>query len=227
MEIKNPNHNILKGYNMLIYFAGSMIMNEPTEECVVDFWHKDILMKLPVSSSNPNFTKAASQLRDSCSDATVCSKILCEDYFRLFSRHDLPLAPAYESKYISDLRLQQGYHNSAVTEFYDSYGWKSRFSSKIDDDHLGVELLFLTIMIDKYLVMDDEVCIIEMKGEIRRFIYQHLLSWIHNWNDKMQEHSKTLCYKGIATLIYACIEDIYAILDNNSADITEAEYLKN
>ena len=45
---------------MLFYFAGSMIMHEPSEECIVDFWEKGILKNLPVSSSNPNFVKAAS-----------------------------------------------------------------------------------------------------------------------------------------------------------------------
>ena len=43
---------------MLLYFAGSMIMYEPSEECVVDFWTNGILKSLPVSSSNPNFIQA-------------------------------------------------------------------------------------------------------------------------------------------------------------------------
>ncbi len=74
METRDQNHNILKGYNLLLYFAGSMIMYEPNEECIVDFWQQGILMKLPISSSNPNFAKAASQLRDSCSDKSLCLK---------------------------------------------------------------------------------------------------------------------------------------------------------
>ena len=76
MEIRNENHNILKGYNLLLYFAGSMIMYEPNEECIVDFWKQGILTKLPVSSSNPNFAKAASQLRESCIDKSFCLKKL-------------------------------------------------------------------------------------------------------------------------------------------------------
>jgi uncharacterized protein YqgQ len=72
METRDGNHNILKGYNLLLYFAGSMIMYEPIEECVVDFWKQGILAKLPVSSSNPNFARAASLLRESCSDKSLC-----------------------------------------------------------------------------------------------------------------------------------------------------------
>jgi len=81
---------------MLLFFAGTMIMYEPSEECITDFWTKGILKRLPVSSSNPTFIKAASQLRDSCNDPKFCSKALQEDYARLFSDKTNPLAPVYE-----------------------------------------------------------------------------------------------------------------------------------
>ena len=66
----------------------------------------------------------------------------------------------------------------SVSEFYDSYGWKSKFKGKINDDHLGIELLFLTLLVEKYLVLDDQACVAEMRNEIRRFIDQHIFSWI-------------------------------------------------
>jgi len=118
---------MLKGYNMLFYFAGSMIMHEPSDECIEDFWEKGILKNLPVSSPNPNFVKAASQLRDSFVDRTQFGKLLHEDYLRLFTRQLQALAPAYESQYSKLPFDNSGYHSSSVTDFYDSYGWKSKF----------------------------------------------------------------------------------------------------
>jgi len=212
---------------MLFYFAGSMIMHEPSEECITDFWTKGILKNLPVSSSNPNFVKAASQLRDSCVDKTICGKILREDYIRLFAREELPLAPAYESLYQNNGQLNSSHHAASVTEFYNSYGWESKFKGKIKDDHLGIELLFLTLLIDKYLVLDDEACHVEMGKEIRRFIDHHILSWIPEWNKKVQAHSNTLCFKGIGTLILACSEDIFTIFDQNSSTSFSTDNLKN
>ena len=105
---------------------------------------------------------------------------------------------------------------SEVSEFYESYGWESKFKGKIPDDHLGVELLFLTLMIEKYLELDDEFCNSEMRFEIRRFIDQHLLSWVPDWNENIQERASSLSYKGIGTLILACVEDIYSIMDQNN-----------
>jgi len=212
---------------MLLYFAGSMIMYEPSEECVTDFWTKGILKNLPVTSSNPNFVKAASQLRDSCADKTICGKKLSEDFLRLFGRQEGPSAPAYESLYQNAGQDFSGYNSGTVTEFYSSYGWESKFKNKIMDDHLGIELLFLTILVEKYLILDDEACQTEMRKEIRRFISQHILSWVPEWNKKIQAHSNTLCFKGIGTLILACAEDILTLFDQNSLIAFSTDNLKN
>jgi putative dimethyl sulfoxide reductase chaperone len=227
MDNKSHNHNILKGYNMLFYFAGSMILHEPSEECIVDFWEKGILKNLPVSSSNPNFVEAASQLRDSFADKTIFAKLLHEDFLRLFANQVPALAPAYESLYRKTISVNQGQKSSSVTEFYNSYGWVSKFRGKISDDHLGIELLFLTILIDKYLVMDDEACQVEMRKEIHRFITYHILSWVPQWNRKIQTHAKTLSFKGIGNLILACSEDIFGFFGQESTPTVSTNILKN
>jgi putative dimethyl sulfoxide reductase chaperone len=216
LKIKDKQTNVLKGYNMLLYFTGSMIMFEPNEECFVDFWTKGILKNLPVTSNNPRFIKAASLLRESCEDRSVFSRRMKDDYLMLFSIAGNPLAPPYESIYRRREQLLSDKQNFEVREFYDSYGWKTKFKGQISDDHLGIELLFLTLLIEKYLELDDEICKNEIKSEIRRFINQHILSWVPSWNDQIQEHSKTLGYKGIGTLIYACIEDLYGIMSINT-----------
>ena len=227
MGNKSHDNNMLKGYNMLFYFAGSMIMHEPSEECIVDFWERGILKNLPVSSSNPNFVKAASQLRDSFSDRSIFGKLLHEDYLRLFARQLPALAPAYESQYNKKITVRSGYDSSSVTEFYNSYGWKSKFKGKIDDDHLGIELLFLTLLIDKYLVLDDEACRGEMRNEILRFINHHILSWVPEWNKKVQTYANTLSFKGIGNLILACSEDIFVFFEQKSTSAISTDFLKN
>ena len=221
------NHNILKGYNMLFYFAGSMILHEPAEECIVDFWEKGILKNLPVSSSNPVFVNAASQLRDSFPDRTIFRRQLHEDYLRLFSKQAQALAPAYESLYLKAMPEKTGYPSPNVTEFYSAYGWESKLKGKIADDHLGIELLFLTRLVDKYLLLDDVPCRGEMRKEIRRFINHHILSWVPEWNKKIQRDAQTLSFKGIGNLILACSEDIFTLLGQESEELVSKNLLKN
>jgi TorA maturation chaperone TorD len=213
-KITADHINLLKGYNMLLYFTGSMIMSEPTDECVNDFWTKGFLKKLPVYSTNPRFLQAASMLRDSCEDRATCRKRLAEDFYRLFAVTGPPLAPAQATDYLA--REETKWISvQNVSEFYRSYGWKSKSHGKLPEDHLGLELLFLTSMIDNYLLLDDDPCCNELKKEITRYIDQHLLSWIPGWNTDVQEYAHTYCYKGIAALLYACVEDLYGIMDNS------------
>lgn len=210
----SENHrNILKGYNMLLYFAGTMVMFDPSHECIFDFWSEGILKKLPVRSSNPRFIKAASQLRASVEDVSRVYEKMKEDYLLLFSGKGEPLAPPYESVYRNDDRLMFSKHSLNVRDFYQSYGWVSKFKNQIPDDHIGIELLFLTIMVEKYLELDDNVCHIEMRKEIMRFIDEHILSWVPEWNENIQDNALTTGYKGIGTLIHACTEDIYSLMD--------------
>jgi len=207
----DKQQNVLKGYNMLLYFAGTMIMFDPSQECIHDFWTQGILKSLPVTSTNPRFIKAASLLHQSVDDKLNNINSMREDYLTLFTGTGNPLAPPFESVYRSKDHLMFDQQTAEVREFYEQYGWQSKFKGKIPDDHLGIELLFLTLMIEKYLEFDDVVCEKEMKNEIRRFLDGHILSWVPRWNENVQEYSKTLGYKGIGTLIYACIEDLYGI----------------
>lgn len=214
----SENNNLLKGYNLLLYFAGSMVMNEPTEDCIIDFWINGKLRNLPVSSRNPRFINAASLLRESCPEKNQCRKDIAADYKRLFSGADKAPAPARESFYLKDSSAGNG--GSGVSEFYDTYGFGSRFRGKIPDDHLGLELLFLTQMVDKFMKLDDEPCRREMKKEIGRFIDAHILSWIPEWNDDIQIYAGSTCYKAIGMLIYACTEDIKALILNYGQTVT-------
>lgn len=59
-----------------------------------------------------------------------------------------------------------------------------------------------------------------MKNEIRRFIKSHLISWIPAWNRKVQKHAITISYKGISTLILACVEDLYIIMSQSNTDFS-------
>jgi len=203
---------VLKGYNMLLYFAGTMIMFDPSHECIHDFWTQGILKTLPVKSQNPRFITAASLLRQSVDNQATNLEKMKNDYLTLFTGTGSPLAPPYESVYRSREHLMFDRQTAEVREFYRSYGWESRFRDKIPDDHLGTELLFLTILIEKYLELDDNACETEMKNEIRRFIGNHILSWVPDWNKDMLEKANTIGYKGISTLIYACAEDIYGLM---------------
>src|SRR5512137_1805280 len=119
----NKQHAVLKGYNMMLYFAGTMLIFDPSHECMHDFWTKGNLKRLPVKSSNPRFILAASQLHHSVTEGLDNIKAMRDDFLELFEGTGNPLAPPYESVYISNDHLIFDKQTSEVREFYGSYGW--------------------------------------------------------------------------------------------------------
>ncbi len=211
MKMDTEKTNLLKAYNMLLYFAGSMIMKEPSDECINDFWAKGNVKNLPVKSSNPRFIKAASILRDSCKDKDTCREKMVSDYHRLFDKDGPRLVPVCESEYPYNQNNDFSVR-ADVGEFYRAYGWNPGQHHLVPNDHLGIELLFLTRLTDKFTNIDDEPCSRELGKEIIRFINLYILSWVPAWNEQMQQHAQSDCYKGIGHLVYACMEDIHSIL---------------
>lgn len=216
--MKLERTNILKGYNLLLYFTGSMLMNEPTDECITDFWISGNIKKLPVSSSNPRFLKAASILRDSCKDKDTCRKMLSDDYKRMFEEEGSQFAPAYASAYLTVIKNSNRIRIE-ISKFYKTYGWVSPHPEK-SEDHLGIELLFLTKLIDRYVSLDDNPCRREMSKEICRFIDNYILSWVPEWVGDIEEYANTICFKGIGILIHACIEDIKGLMSDSEEQLS-------
>jgi TorA maturation chaperone TorD len=212
MTEQNEEHNLLKGYIMMLYFSGTMIMFGPSQECIYDFWTKGILKQLPVRSSNPDFVKAAGLLKESVGKTADKYELLQEDYLRLFTGTGKPLAPPFESEYRGNEHRMFDNITSEVRNFYGKHGWESKFRNKIPDDHLGIELLFLTYLVEKFLSGNFNENKKFIPDETRLFINEHLISWVPQWNDDVQRHALTMGYKGIALLILSSIEDIDNII---------------
>jgi len=206
--------NLRKAYSMLLYFSGSMVVYEPVEECVTEFWKNGILKKLPVTSRNPRFIQASAILRDSCEDSNTCLSFMRADYLKLFTGAGTMLAAPYESVYLSDEHLMFDKQTQDVRRFYHTYGWKSRLEGKVPDDHLGIELLFINLLVDKYLSLDDDACRREMRNEMVRFIEGHPLKWVGEWQMLVEKHADTKCFLGISKLVHAILEDMVGILKN-------------
>ncbi|HPC98581.1 MAG TPA: molecular chaperone TorD family protein [Bacteroidales bacterium] len=216
MTVTNKEEqNVLKGYMMMLYFSGTMIMFDPSQECIYDFWTKGILKALPVKSDNPEFIRAASLLRESSCNTLNKHSLMQEDYRRLFSNAGKELAPPYESWY-RKIKDKEGRKKLAdeLNSVYDAHKWVSNFRGRVPEDHLGVELLFLTHVTEKY---------IESEGSPKRtigsgligFIDSHLLSWLPAWKEDVDRNSITIGYKGIASLLTASAEDIKSMIVSN------------
>lgn len=212
INFEENNSDVLKGYSMLLYFAGSFILNEPTEGCIKDLVAENLFTKMPVSSNNPNYILASSFLNNLNSSKKVAYDAILADHLNLFGGSGDSQAPPYESYYMSKEHLLNQEQTLEVKNIYRSYGWKSSVEGQIPDDHIGIEIQFLNLMLEKYSELDDEACHLELQKDIKKFIEKHIQPWIRDWNNDIQQSAISDFYKGVGYLVVACTQDIYHLV---------------
>jgi len=212
INFEENNSDLLKGYSMLLYFAGSFVLNEPSEDCIQDLVTEDIFKKMPVSSNNPNYILASSFLNNLNSSRELGFDRILADHLNLFGGSGTTLAPPYESYYMSKNHLLNQEQAREVNHIYRTYGWVSSLSGTIPDDHIGIELQFLNLMLEKYYELDDGACYRELSSDIKKFIELHIQPWIKDWNNDVQQNAISDFYKGIGYLVVACTQDVYHLV---------------
>lgn len=212
INFEENNGDILKGYSMLLYFAGSFILNEPTEDCIKDLVADNLFKKMPISSNNPNYILASSFLNNLNSTKNIAYDAILADHLNLFGGSGLSQAPPYESYYRSKEYLLNQKQAIEVKNIYRSYGWQSSVEGQIPGDHIGIEIQFLNLMLEKYDELEDNVCHMELQKDIKKFIEIHIQTWIREWNNDVQQNAISDFYKGVGYLVVACTQDVYHLV---------------
>ena len=208
----NDNDNILKGYSMLLYFGGSFILGQPEESSVFELASSDIFKKMPVRSHNPNFILASSFLNKVNENGELDYESILDDHLKLFGGMGVAKAPPYESVYLSHDHLMNQEQTLQVKRIYQTYAWNPSLNGKIPEDHLGIELQFLNMLLEKFIEIDDGVCKREVHTDMIKFIDNHIIKWLPEWNTNLQQNAVSPFYKGIGYLILASIQDVRSLL---------------
>jgi TorA maturation chaperone TorD len=207
----NTPEELLQAYTALFLFLGSSVSMSPDNSGLPHLCDSGLLRNLPVESSNEEFMKASLLLRSPCPFKQQCHITISKNYDTLLS--DRRTAKAYPAATVwkNYGKAKEEHHNTLV-ELYANYGYSKAEECKLEPDHLGIELLFVNLLLEKYLTEDDN----EIRGMIRvdlhEFIRGELLGWLPRWAEKVSEQSVTKCYTGISGLIIGGLEDISEIL---------------
>jgi len=114
------------------------------------------------------------------------------DFIGLFLRLDLHLSP-HESLHnypVGETPRLLGKATLDVQAFYRSAGLMIDEESEIIPDHLGLELLFMSYLIENSLVEQQ-----------KKFMDEHLLRWAPEYCDKVERHAAATFYKEVAILL--------------------------
>lgn len=207
----NTPEELLQAYTSLFLFLGGAVSMSPGESGLPHLCDAGMLRNLPVESKNSRFDAASRLLKSPCPFKQQCHLAVGDNYSTLLAGNENAGAYPAASHWI-----KTGYsveeHYGTLGNIYRRYGYSRAEEEGLTADHLGIQLLFVNLMIEKYLTEDDYEIRAMIGRDLLDFIINEMLSWLPQWAEAVSGRSRTKCYTGISGLIVGGLEDVRDIL---------------
>ncbi|MCU0458793.1 MAG: molecular chaperone TorD family protein [Bacteroidales bacterium] len=211
IESMNTPEELLQAYTALFLFLGSSVSMTPGESGLPHLCDRGLLRNLPVSSSNSRFALASRLLRSPCPLKHQCQLAVGDNYRSLLvGGGDATAFPA-ASNWVNPGMPAETHHRE-LSGLYHRYGYSRADDCEQAPDHLGIQLLFTNLLIEKYLTEDDYEIRAMIGKDLLSFINNEMLNWLPRWAEAVSDSSSTKCYTGISGLIIGGLEDVRDIL---------------
>ena len=207
----NTTDELLQAYTALLLFLGGSISMTPGESDLPHLCDAGLLRNLPLESRNSKFMQASRLLKSPCPFKQQCHLTLENNYGDLLSGKNSASAYPAASHWNNSGNATEDHHRS-LGLLYNLYGYSSDLEGDLEPDHLGIQLLFVNLLIEKYLTEDDNEIREMIRKDLLEFINTEMLSWLPRWAEKVSRQSVTKCYTGISGLIIGGLEDVRDIL---------------
>ncbi|MDR0499651.1 MAG: molecular chaperone TorD family protein [Coriobacteriales bacterium] len=128
---------------------------------------------------------------------------LAAEYSRLFLAMSAHPVPPYESVYTSEKRLLMQEAWKEVVSEYNSIGFKKHASFSLPDDHIALELEFMSVLIAKSIISldaNDIQALVKLLQRQHTFFFSHLNNWVLTFCNDLQKTTTSLFYRGLAEL---------------------------
>jgi TorA maturation chaperone TorD len=139
--------------------------------------------------------------------------VLLVDHRDLFEGPDHVLACPFESVYLSDEHLTFEVQTLDVRAFYNRFGVEAPSIGKEPDDHIGLELSFIShlcVLGLDAIEASDADAETAMIASIGDFLEQHLARWVDHCLDRVVEHATTDFYRGLGHLTRGTVRQLQA-----------------
>lgn len=204
---KNDREYLL-GETLLIGLLGRIIYQYPEKE--QQAWFQSLIdteafAEAPITAE-PGDMAAGLELLQQWSRAGITDEIYGEmqsDHLRLFVGPDKVIAPPWESIYFNEARQTFQEQTLQVRNWYRRFGLEPEKIYHEPDDHIGLELIFLSNLGSQALAALDRAeqeTFETLINARRQFLSEHLLKWAFAWCDLVIKNARTDFYKGVGLL---------------------------
>jgi TorA maturation chaperone TorD len=211
----------LTGEMLLLNMLGRIFYTYPTNDertWLQSLIDQDIFSEAPFAAEKDE-TKAGLKLLQNWAKQGLSNEIfegLQADYTRLFIGPGKVIAAPWESVYFNEERLTFQEQTLEVRNWYRRFGLETEKIYREPDDHIGLELLFLSQLATlgiQALNEQDDARFEELWSAQRDFHQQHLGAWALTWCGLVEGNARTDFYKGLATLNRGALSELSELLD--------------
>jgi len=210
----------LAGEMLLLTMVGRILYTYPTNEertWLQSLIDEDIFSEVPFAADNDD-SKTGLKLLQKWGEDGLTDEIFEQmqaDYTRLFIGPGKVIAAPWESVYFSDERLTFQEQTLDVRNWYRRFGLEADKIHQEPDDHIGLELLFLSHLATQGIqaLNEQDNPRFEMVLDAQRvFLQKHVGAWVLTWCELVEENAQTGFYKGLAYLTRGVISELSAVL---------------
>lgn len=140
---------------------------------------------------------------------------ICDDYTRLFIGPGKVLVPPWESFYFHQERVIFQEQTLQVREWYRKYGLESVKLYNEPDDHIGLELAFVSHLANlaySALMRKETEEFEQLLEAQKQFLSEHTLQWAGGWSIQVEEHARTDFFRGIALITKGVLTELVSNL---------------
>jgi TorA maturation chaperone TorD len=210
----------LTGEILLFGLLGKLLYAELDKSWLQQLIDEDVFAETPFGAENTDIICGLELLQtwaqkniNGISDESF--KDLLADSTRLFDGGKVFAAP-WESVYFGDDRLIFQERTVEVRSWYKRFGLEAEKIYREPDDHIGLELLFLSHLATlgiQALNEQDHARFDELLEAQRAFIKEHLGTWVETWCSLVEQYAKTDFYKGFGILTRGAVSALAEMLD--------------
>jgi len=198
---------------------GKLLFNEPDKEWLDMIAKEGVFEEIPFANEQEDVQQGMALLSTWNEENKIglskeAFEAIRDDYMALFIGPGNVLAPPWESIYFTTERVIFQEETLQVREWYRRYGLESVKLYHEPDDHIGLELAFISQLANlAFKSLEDGDGEFENLIEAQKdFLSNHTLKWVAGWVDLVLKHAKTDFFKGVALVIRGVMKELQQTL---------------
>ncbi len=205
---------------LLFGLLGKLFYVYPEKDWLHSLIEEDVFSEIPLGQDQPEVRRGQNLLlewsRREKNDRTGKTfEDLRADYTRLFIGIDSIPAPLWESVHFNDERMVFQEQTMQVRAWYRKFGLQVENLHHEPDDHVGLEMAFLSHLAKLGLEAIEGQnpaalkCLLDAQ---RDFLREHMLKWIPQWCDQVEKHASTDYFRGLSCIVRGALAELPVVL---------------